>query len=281
MKKYIAFIIYAVFAVSCFTASNVGSSVQASTQAAENTSHSQGETTTAVTAQTTVTTTVSATVTDTKQTAAASAPANQSRVVLPVKNVQQLPELPTGCEITSATIALNYYGFNVTKMQMLEYLPMVAEPDRNGVWVSPNEAFLGDPRLETSYGCYSGALTKAIETYFKANSITGYTVEDADVKSFEELYEYIDKGDPVIIWASIEMQDIERVETVWRTRDKQRLYWLANEHCLVLIGYDKDKDTVILSDPLDPKGTVEYSRAVVEKAYQQMQKQSLVIHKQK
>ncbi len=51
-------------------------------------------------------------------------------------------------------------------------------------------------------------------------------------------------------------------------------YWVKNENCVVLIGYDKDKDTVIVSDPLDPKGTVEYPRAQVEKAYNSIGKQA-------
>ena len=32
-----------------------------------------------------------------------------------VKWVSQKPELPTGCEITSLTTVLNYYGYNVSK----------------------------------------------------------------------------------------------------------------------------------------------------------------------
>ena len=35
--------------------------------------------------------------------------------ILPVKTIYQKPELPNGCEITSATIVLNYLGFNVSK----------------------------------------------------------------------------------------------------------------------------------------------------------------------
>lgn len=38
--------------------------------------------------------------------------------------ILQLPELPTGCEITSMTMALNYYGLNADKVTMAtKYLP--------------------------------------------------------------------------------------------------------------------------------------------------------------
>ena len=54
------------------------------------------------------------------------------RVVLPVENIQQLPELPAGCEITSTTIALNYeLGITESKMDMVSYLPMDKWPDEN------------------------------------------------------------------------------------------------------------------------------------------------------
>lgn len=38
--------------------------------------------------------------------------------------IMQMPELPTGCEITALTMVLNYYGFDVDKVTLAtEYLP--------------------------------------------------------------------------------------------------------------------------------------------------------------
>ncbi len=40
--------------------------------------------------------------------------------------IRQMPELPTGCEITALTMMLNYYGYSVDKMTMAsEYLPTI------------------------------------------------------------------------------------------------------------------------------------------------------------
>lgn len=79
-----------------------------------------------------------------------------SRVVLPVENIQQNPELPTGSEITSAAIVLNYYGIKCDKTDLLNYLPMSKRPaDSTAPWVNPNDYFCGDPReTDNSYGCY-------------------------------------------------------------------------------------------------------------------------------
>ena len=40
--------------------------------------------------------------------------------ILPVNTIYQKPELPNGFEITSATIVLNYLGFNVSKVTMAD-----------------------------------------------------------------------------------------------------------------------------------------------------------------
>lgn len=241
----------------------------------EDTVTTSSTTTTAETTTTTTTTTQKQSTTTTKQTNISDYP---SRVVLPVKNIQQLPELPAGCEITSATIALNYYGFNVTKMEMLKYLPMVEAPDKNGRWVTPSEAFVGNPKF-SYYGCYSPVIKKAINNYWEAENITGYEVENISNIEFVNLYGEIEKGNPVIIWASMYMVNINTNLNSWTVQDGSTFRWTSNEHCLVLIGFDVKNDTVILSDPWDPRGTVEYPRATVQKVYEQMGKQSLVIHK--
>ncbi len=263
---------------TCLTAcgdssSNEDASKTESSSAAETnttSSESKPETTTATTAETTTTTTTTQ--------ATTTVPQNKNRVVLDVKNIQQKPELPRGSEITCATMLLNYYGFNVSKMDMLKYLPIVEAPDANGVWVSPLDAYVGNPKLETGYGCYNNIIKKAIRAYFKTEKITDYEVKDPVKTNFVDLYEEINKNNPVIIWASNDMTDIKFSEKGWKTASED-FYWPTNVHCLVLIGYDKDKGTAIFSDPLDPKGTVEYPEKDVAKVYDQMYSMALVIHK--
>ena len=41
-----------------------------------------------------------------------------STVQLDVENIPQNPELPNGCEITSAAIVLNYLGFDIDKVTL-------------------------------------------------------------------------------------------------------------------------------------------------------------------
>lgn len=230
---------------------------------------SKGDESTSTTTSSTETTTQSS-----------SEPKNSNRVILDVKNIQQKPELPKGSEITCATMVLNYYGFNVSKMDMLKYLPISEAPDANGIWLTPFEAFIGDPKLATGYGCYNTVIKKAIKSYWRKENITGYKVNDPSITNFVDLYEEINKGNPIIIWASVSMNDIEITKKAWKTADMGEFDWVKNEHCMVLIGYDKDKHTAILSDPLDPKGTVEYPEKDVAKVYDKLNSQALVIHKE-
>ena len=44
--------------------------------------------------------------------------------------INQMPELPTGCEITAMTMALNYYGYQADKVEMAtQYLPVLYEAE--------------------------------------------------------------------------------------------------------------------------------------------------------
>lgn len=197
------------------------------------------------------------------------------RVVLNVKNIQQLPELPAGCEITSTTIALNYLGFNCDKISLLDYMPIMKGPDKNNLWASPWDCFVGSPYL-TYYGCYSPVIKTTIEAYFSENQIKDWEVIDLRNSTMEELYKQIDDGYPVIVWATISMSK-SKVGNSWYLQDGSKFTWTSGEHCLVLIGYDLDKNTVILSDPYDSRGTVEYSTDVFEARYKELYEQALVV----
>jgi uncharacterized protein YvpB len=198
------------------------------------------------------------------------------RVQLYVKNIQQVPELPMGCEAVSGSIALQWYGFKVDKYTLLKYQPMDEAPE-NGVWGDPNEVFVGNPRTY-KWGCYSPVIKKAIEDYFEANKVTGYEVVSLDGSEFTDLYSEIDAGNPIILWVTTWMQDLGKGES-WKLKDGSTFTWTLHEHCVVLIGYDTERDTVLISDPYDPKGTVEYSRKKVERVYKQLNNMALVIHK--
>ena len=205
-------------------------------------------------------------------------PSEETRVVLDVKNIQQLPELPAGCEVTSTTIVMNYEGIKVDKMTLLSYLPMMQWPDKNDRWASPWDVFVGNPKL-SYYGCYSPVIIKTVENAFEASDITSYEVVDLSGSTLEELYAQIDDGHPVIVWATMFMKESYTGRSSWTLQDGSTFHWRSNEHCLVLIGYDLEKNTVILSDPYDERGTVEYDADLFETRYEELYEQALIIRR--
>lgn len=56
--------------------------------------------------------------------------------------VLQMPELPTGCEITALTMVLNYYGYPVDKVSMVSNFLPLADDDlyygENGKFYGPD-----------------------------------------------------------------------------------------------------------------------------------------------
>lgn len=189
---------------------------------------------------------------------------------LNVVPVLQLPELPTGCEITSLATVLNYYGYDISKTQLAdEYLNCgkIGQTD-------PDEKFIGSPYDEHSYGCYSNVIADAARDFSTKNNCN-FKIYNLNGLSLDELYEYIENGSPVIVWATIDLMETYRNIT-WDI-DGKEIAWRANEHCMVLIGYDKDNDTCIVSDPL--KGIMEYPKELFNQRYEELGKQAVILVK--
>lgn len=182
--------------------------------------------------------------------------------------VKQTPELPTGCEVTSLTSVLNYYGFNVDKLTMADvYLEKGAIGQTD-----PSVAFIGSPYQSSSYGCYAPVIEKCADKFLMDNSseLSSYRLSGV---AFKNLLTEVEQGYPVIIWASIGMRQTYN-SSVWTIGDKQ-VTWIANEHCLVLYGYDLDRNVVFVADPL--VGNVEYDIDLFETRYNELLQQAIVI----
>lgn len=160
---------------------------------------------------------------------------------LDVKWINQNPELPTGCEITSLTTVLQYYGYSVSKTTM-------ARTYLEKGYGSFFEHFVGDPFSEMGYGCMAQPITDAANKYFTANKISA-TAQNISGTEFMNLLNYVSVGDPVIVWNTMYMEEPYEAEG-WYA-DGEYITWIAPEHCVVLMGYDLDKNVVYVSDPLE------------------------------
>lgn len=198
--------------------------------------------------------------------------------------ISQLPELPTGCEITAMTMLLNYYGCDMTKEMMArEYLPVLKEfqegTARSGkhgrgtvTYGSDLENyFLGDPFTEYGTVCGTSAIVMAANLYLLETERELWAVDRSGITA-KELYEIVLAGNPAVVFTTIDMED--RTETMgWYTEDGTYVEWSHNDHATVIIGCSEQK--VVIADPL--KGIVTYDKEQFEKIFAQRGYRCVVI----
>ncbi len=180
-----------------------------------------------------------------------------------VTNILQNPELPTGCEVVSLTILLNHLGYNVDKLTMARnYLPKLDFYWYNGVYYGADfrTTFAGNPESKNAYGCYAPCITTTANSYFKDIG-SGSVAQDLTGTNFDTLLsDYIDNDIPVLIWITSSNLHEPMLTSVWTTPEGKRVQWLAYEHCVVLTGYDMDKQIIYVSDPLVGNTSYDYGR---------------------
>ncbi|MCI5752748.1 MAG: C39 family peptidase [Oscillospiraceae bacterium] len=186
--------------------------------------------------------------------------------------ILQNPELPTGCEITSLTMLLNYMGYDVDKLTMADdYLPKGEY--RNSDFY---EVFVGDPRNYSAYGCFSKPIAQAAESFLKdTGELDRWDVRNITGCTADSLYAAIDRGYPVVVWASMEMKPIGNGRSWTITETGKTVTWPSNEHCLLLVGYNTKKKLVYMNDPL--KGTVAYKMSEFEKMFDTLGNHAVII----
>lgn len=183
--------------------------------------------------------------------------------------VLQTPELPTGCEVTALTTVLNYMGYNVSKTDLAKNYLKTGSLGK----VTFDEAFVGSPFSDGGYGCFAPVIVETAQKYLIQNTmdVTAWNISGTE---FDDLFEYIDKDIPVIVWASMNLMDVEITDAYYDQNEKA-VKWYNNEHCMVLCGYDQSDNSVIVADPL--KGTKRYDKDRFRMIYNQLDKQAVII----
>ncbi|MDD6333753.1 MAG: C39 family peptidase [Clostridia bacterium] len=169
---------------------------------------------------------------------------SKTKVSLPVNIIYQYPDMPSGCEITSLTMILNYMGINVSNKYLADNYLDTNEYDMF-------KSFVGSVYDDHSFGCFAPVIVKAANNFFADNNINAEAV-DISGSTRDEIYDYIEDGDPVIIWNTQEMKTTYIKEY---NIDGNIFTWYANEHCVVICGYDKDNNTVEIADSIAGKVT--------------------------
>ncbi len=200
-------------------------------------------------------------------------------IQLEVPYISQKGLLPTGCELVSAKMLLEYYGIEATVNDIIEHTYVTNTTTINGkpYGYSPYTAFIGSPWDESSFGCYPPVIVDMMDQLLpehkKAVDLTGM-----ELSEIAEIY--LPRNMPVMVWATISM--LETFPNIgWYLLDEdgeptdEWYDWKANEHCLVLVGYDED--SYYFNDPYGGRGLVSYSRELVETRYEEIGKCAVVV----
>lgn len=182
--------------------------------------------------------------------------------------ISQLGKYPTGCESVTTVMALNHIGIDVSVDKFIDsYLT------KTGVPFDPSISFGGNPRSTSGYGCYAPVIKKALDKALSGKNYEAKVLNNVSLKTL--CSQYIDKGIPVILWATMYM-NTPYISSTW-TYNGKTINWIAPEHCLLLVGYDSSH--YIFNDPLTYQPQTYYSKSSVEVAYKGLNYQAIVLEK--
>ena len=81
-----------------------------------------------------------------------------NQFMIDFQNIQQNPELPTGCEVTSLAMVLNHLGYKIDKCILADDFLNKGEIGSTDF----SEAFVGNPRDDEGYGCYANVIQNVL-----------------------------------------------------------------------------------------------------------------------
>ena len=191
--------------------------------------------------------------------------------------IWQMPELPTGCEVTALTMALRFYGYDVSKTEMAgHYLPteypyLTYGSDGTLFGLDLNQVFVGDPFSDGGYTCGTSAILTAANDYL-AEQGNDHTAVDLTGSTPEKLYALVAQDTPIVVWVTIGMTD-RYTSQGWYTESGEYVDWSTNDHGAVLIGFTEE--TVTIADPISR--LMEYDRQQFESVFESRKWQCVII----
>jgi uncharacterized protein YvpB len=201
----------------------------------------------------------------------AEAEALPTEVLLDAPLVKQYPELPRGCEITSLTMLLQYYGIDKDKLELAEEMrkdPTPIQWNEDGTikyWGHPNLGFVGEiTRKAIGFGIYHRALFETLEAYVP-------TAVDITGEDFKNIEAYLAEGSPVVAWTTINYT-VPQEWVVWET-SLGPIKTTFSEHSVLITGFDADY--VYLNDPLKSEKNIKVSKDQFIASWKAMGKQAL------
>lgn len=169
-------------------------------------------------------------------------------VLLELPIVNQLPELPRGCEVTSLTMLLQSANVVVDKMTLAEQIKKDETPYQvvNGVihYGHPNDGFIGNMYTfkERGLGVYHEPIRQLAEQYLPGK------IKDFTGGQFQEIKIHLSDERPVWVIINTKYKKLSKDHFfTWQT-PKGKIQVTHREHSVLITGYDEN--FIYFNDPL-------------------------------
>ena len=191
----------------------------------------------------------------------------EQKLNVPLEN--QMPDLPNGCEVTSLSMLMNYYGIKVSKNELAETIQHV-DSFTDGVKYrgNPHQGFVGHMTIANAGWCvYNEPL------YNVARKYTSH-IENITGSDFLSLLKLVSNGHPVMIITTTTFNKVNNMQT-WDT-NTGKVNVTPSSHACVITGYSKPKKVVYVNNPYGYKNQpVNWKN--LQASYNQQGRQALYI----
>lgn len=202
-------------------------------------------------------------------------PVIKDNVELDAPLVEQLPELPRGCEVTSLCMLLAYHDIHADKSILAEEVkrnPATFERKDGKVYFgNPHNGFVGDMyAFDTpGLGVYHKPIAELAKEYAENKTVLDFTGED-----FDSIKEQLSMERPVWVIINSHYQKLPDSQfQTWHTEDGP-IEITYRQHSVLVTGYDDEY--VYFNDPLNYHHKADIKH--FEDAWIQMGQQAITIY---
>ena len=197
----------------------------------------------------------------------------KDRVLLNMPVIEQLPELPRGCEVTVLAMLLESAGVNADKMKLAKEVkknPALYHVKNGKIhFGDPNKGFVGNMYTfsKPGLGVYHEPILELGNQYIPGQmvNLTG--------ESFNELKIPLSDGRPVWVIINAEYRELpDSYFEIWET-ESGPVKITMKEHSVLITGYDEKH--IYFNDPLTGKKNKKAPIQDFEKSWVQMGSQAL------
>lgn len=191
----------------------------------------------------------------------------EQKLNVPLEN--QMPDLPNGCEVTSLSMLMNYYGIKVSKNELAETIQHVDSFTDGGKYRgNPHQGFVGHMTIANAGWCvYNEPL------YNVARKYTSH-IENITGSDFLSPLKLVSNGHPVMIITTTTFNKVNNMQT-WDT-NTGKVNVTPSSHACVITGYSKPKKVVYVNNPYGYKNQpVNWKN--LQASYNQQGRQALYI----